>query len=653
MMVECSVGSRALLTLRIGAVVVAWVWWALLPSSGWAVALAALPVFITLVWQRTLGPPFVSVAIAVFMVTAVVALWATYDRHATRLIFDHPVGWQKLWGLVLALLFYYALVTIRSAPGLRWAVGLLAGFGAAVAAAFVVTNDWVAQPALWSPITRFGQGLQGLVPGRLPRGVINPNIAGGVIAPLLPLGVGLAVEGRRARQAIWIVLGLVTTAAMVLAMVLATSRGGWLGLVGALSLAALWPLAGWLNRAFDFDPASRIVIFLASVLVLAVVAALTMTAVASLRRLVLAVGPVTNRVSIFSQAALLVRDYPITGSGLGTFPLLHSTYAVMIHVAVLSHAHALPLNVAVEQGLIAADALLLAWAAAAWLGLRALADEGRGRRCPLLAAALLSLAVLVIHGLVDDALYSSRGVLLLWAPAAVVVAAARRSDTRPACPPPNTVTDDNHPSPAPSRSSSIVFRPPYPIALATLVALALFALIGRPVAALWHANMGAVRQTLAELRAYDSRHFSDATLDQVRRQEDLSGAIASFQRALELDPGQVTAHTRLAQIALARRDYDAALQHAQAAWDAGYRDRVTRLVLGDALVAHGHVQEAAQIICGLERARSRLQSQAWAFSQADDWQRTAYAWQTVVALDPDDVGARAAAARAEEKAAQP
>jgi len=699
--------ARWLLTLRVGAVVAAWVWWALLPSSGWVVALAAVPVLITLIRHRSLGPAFLTVCLAVFLVSALVALWATYDRDATRPVFDHPVGWQKLWGLLLAALFFYALVTIRSPQGLRWAVGLLAGLGAAVAAGFVVTNDWAAQPALWAPITRLGESLQAAVQALLPplpRGVLNPNIAGGVVAPLLPLSAGLALEGRRVRDPAWIALGVVAGAAMVMGLVLTTSRGAWLATAGALALAALWWLAGKVARA------RRLAAFGAVLGAVALVGVAVWAAVPPLRRLVLAIGPVANRLDIFSQAALLARDYPFTGSGLGTFPMVHSTYSLMIHVAVLSHAHALPLNVAVEQGLIGADALLVAWAAAAWLGLRALARAERS--CPLLGAALVSLAVLVIHGLVDDALYSSRGVLFLWAPVAVVLAAAKGMDapgnnarassgpdshapvanamegdapvenvpgsrapgTDAASPGPSSPAD-RAADPAPpeaSRPSSFVVRPSsavqhpsslvhHPlsiihdpssalllVAAAALIIIAV--LVRRPIAALWHANLGAVRQTRVELQAYDPERFGNVSLDKVRRQEDLSAALRHLQSALAFDPAQPTARTRLSQIALARRDYDAAMDHARAPWEAGYRDRVTRLVLGDALVARGQVEQAAQTVAGLERARTRLQGQAYFYQRHGDWQRAAYAWRTLAALDPDDDAARANAARAEEKA---
>lgn len=626
--------DRGLLALRVGAVVAAWVWWALAPSAGWVVMAAAVPVLVGVARAREVAPSLLSICMGVFLATGVVALWATYDQDATRPVFAHPVGWQKLWGLILAALFFYALVTIDSATERRWAAGLLAGLGALVAAGFVATNDWTAQPALWEPITGVGEALQGLLPP-LPRGALNPNVAGGVVAPLLPLSIGLTVEGRRMRQRLWVTWGLLTAAAMAAALLLTTSRGAWLGTAGAFVLAAVW----WtLGRMAGRE--RQLSAFLVTLGVGAVAAVLAFTLLAPLRNLILGLGPVENRLAIFSQAALLFRDYAFTGSGLGTFPLTHSTYVLLIHVAELSHAHALPLNVAVEQGIMGVGSLLLAWGLTAGLGLRTLARSERER--PMLAAALMSLGVLVIHGFADDALYSSRGLLFLWAPVAMVVAAARRVDEGVSTAMP----------PASGKSFSVLPRW-VGIATAVLTASALLVVVWRPVAASFYANLGAVRQTLVELRTYDPEHFSDLTLDQVRRQENLVGARRHFERAVELDPGQVTGRTRLSQIALARGDYTAALEHAQAAWRAGHRDRVTRLVLGDALVAQGRIEEAAALVKGLEFANSRLQGQASLYRKKGDWQRVVYALRTVLVLDPGNERVRNAAVRAERKTVEP
>jgi tetratricopeptide (TPR) repeat protein len=381
-------------------------------------------------------------------------------------------------------------------------------------------------------------------------------------------------------------------------------------------------------------------------------------AIPSLRSTVLESQALLNRLNIFYQAAHLVRDYLFTGCGLGNFPLVHSTYVLLIHVPEMVFAHSTPLDVAVEQGMLGALALVVIWAGAAWVGMRRLAYSERWTAG--LGAGLLSLAVLMLHGAVDSTIYGSRALLLFWMPVALILAAsespgdgAREVETDgaelPESPAGRPGQGQAEERAGPLGSGALAQWAA--VGAAVLLFVGLLALLWRPLAASWYANLGAVHQTLVELRTYDYHHFDDPTLDEVRRRADLTRAVRAFERAVALDPGQVTARTRLAQIALARGEYESALEHAVAAWQAGYRDRVTRLVLADALVAQGRPEEAATLVSGLEFARSRLQGQAFSrYQQSGDWQRAAYALRAVLALDPDDAQARQAAEAAEARA---
>jgi len=627
--------------IRLGAVIGGCILWAWKPALGWGLVLAGAPwLFQALAGQRTFGRSkrleLLDVSLVLFLLTAGVGVWASYDRDGSRAIFFippsimnlvegavQPIGWQKLWGLFLAALLYYALAATKAAKGQRRALGLLAGFGALVALVFIATHDWAAEPSEWEPITRLGEAIQAPLPPPLPGGLLDPNGAGGVVAPLLPLSLGLAVEAGRKRA--WLMAwGLLTGVAMALGLLLTASRGAWIGLGGALALGIAWWLAGRLGRQKQ-----RLAIFVGLVALGVLAVLLAVVGISPLRAMTLESFDFTNRLNIFSQAALLVRDYPFTGCGLGSFALVHSTYALLIHVPVIGHAHSLLLDIAVEQGIVGALAAAVVWGGAAWLGMRELA-RAEGPR-PVLAAGLLSLAVLVIHTLMDDPIYVSRGIPLLWASAGVVVA---------------TLRDRKAGWPVPRRWRWLV------VGMA-LLGLLLLGLFGRTLTATWCANLGAVAQTLVELPPYDYNHFDDPTLDQIRQREDLSAAEAYFHRALALDPGQVTARTRLAHIALGRGEYETALEHTQAAWEAGHRDRITRLLLGDALVAQGRVEEAAAVARGLEWAESRLNGQAWyRYWVNEDWQRAAYALRAVLLLDPENAYAGGWIESAEEKAAQ-
>jgi len=67
---------------------------------------------------------------------------------------------------------------------------------------------------------------------------------------------------------------------------------------------------------------------------------------------------VVSRSELLRQGLGLVRDYIFTGSGLGVFPMVLSTYALMMNVLFLTHAHNLFLQIWIEQGLLGFVALM-------------------------------------------------------------------------------------------------------------------------------------------------------------------------------------------------------------------------------------------------------------------------------------------------------
>jgi len=220
------------------------------------------------------------------------------------------------------------------------------------------------------------------------------------------------------------------------------------------------------------------------------------------------------------------------------------------------------------------------------------------------------LIVLLVHGLVDDPLYSHRAALLfMLAPSGLITGMWRI--TAPATP-------AALPSPRGRRAWLIGA-----VLVALLLAGALLA--RRPLTAAWHANLGALSQTRAEMTVYDEAHFDRLSLDAVRRQVDTRAAEAHLAQALALDPGNVTATQRLAMLARARGDYSTSLALLERIAALGASDRITRLLLGDALVADGQVARAAQIVTGLPFAKARLGGLASDFSALGDAKRATWA----------------------------
>jgi tetratricopeptide (TPR) repeat protein len=163
-----------------------------------------------------------------------------------------------------------------------------------------------------------------------------------------------------------------------------------------------------------------------------------------------------------------------------------------------------------------------------------------------------------------------------------------------------------------------------------------------------------MRQARLELARYEFGKTPGFIMDSVRQEADLQASLALFQRALALDPGNATARQRLAGIHLSRGEYADAFQHIDAVWEAGGRDAVTRSLRGDALVAQGRVEEAADVLAGLRWAPVRLEGQAWErYWGNGDFVRAAYAWRTAALVQPETAAsALQKASEAERRATQ-
>ena len=77
------------------------------PAWGWAAVGVAVAPWLAQwdrKWQR-LRPAALETTILLFLLSAGVGVWVSYDRGGLHAIFPaYPVGWAKLWGLLLAAL---------------------------------------------------------------------------------------------------------------------------------------------------------------------------------------------------------------------------------------------------------------------------------------------------------------------------------------------------------------------------------------------------------------------------------------------------------------------------------------------------------------------------------------------------------------------
>ncbi len=429
-----------------------------------------------------LGPEFdlPLVALLVMLVVSLaVSLAVSVDRHASLV--------QVTTTLAGMLVFWLGARRWRQAPGMLVACVWLLLIGCVVAAAGLVGAEW--QPVklftLW-PVYDHLPRLILSTPHAL-IGDLHANQLGGALAVCLPSTLGLALylgaqkqpgwDGRRP-WLVWLI-GLLL-AMMTAVLILTQSRTSYIG--AAAGLAAMLVLLQW----------QRLVRFLPALLVCAL-AATGVWAIASAR--IDSRSTVTNGLSglasigvvdgasaddgaarseIWTNAVRMLRDYPFTGAGLYTFPVVsraNYAYNVVLPDYPLGHSHNIFLQTGVDFGVVGLAALFVLLLVLARCGLDLAVLLSKQTAALLAAGVSGSLVVCVVAGLGDISTlpFGIHGGFLFWI-ASGALAGAWRSERA------------NHADQRPNLSPTHSRRVPWP---GVIVVIAAIMLLGGPTALTW------------------------------------------------------------------------------------------------------------------------------------------------------------------------
>jgi len=521
-------------------------------------------------------------AMGLFLATGFVAAWASYD----------PVAAQIKLSMILVAAAFMLMACFQREIGVRRLLHLCVAAGVYVAARFLATHQWGDGVSDLAVIDDVGRAWMAIRPS-VESTPENANIIGGLLALLLPLAIAAALDRDSGR---WIRWASCASAALVATtLILTSSRGAWLAAVTALGLWAAW-------RRIRRIAAAGNAAALVAVLVLAALscsALLGYTWVLRAAQALPGADHTQSRMALAVGSSELVSDFPFTGGGLASFAGLYSQYELVTPYFQFDYAHNMYLDVAVEQGLFGCVALLGVFAFAGARLTPLLADDESYDRLAAEAVAA-SLLIVLLHGLIDDALYGRLGSPFLF----VLPALAFRLD-----------------GPAPSQAGLWTPRARWATFAAALVVVgwlssgSLGALPGR-----WHANLGAVVMAREQLHEWPSNRWSEG--EELHR---LLPARSRFENALESDPRNPTALYRSGLLALAERDHSSAVDLLEAARQEQPRRRGVLKNLGYALLWHGRTEEAKDILAGIPEAASELDSYAawWTRLGATDLGRRA------------------------------
>ena len=527
----------------------------------------------------------------VFLLTALMGVWAAYDRSS---------AWQALRLIALGLALAAAVVAIGRLGGNR-ALGLLsvamAFLAGAIGVYFLLAYDWTAGTEKFALLQRIGLWVQAHRPAIALSEDINANVAANGLILSLFLGLGGLLWAIRERLGLLLLVTLPPWLAGLAALVLTMSRGAWLG-AGAGMLAMIYLL---LRRRVAGNRPLRLALDLVALAASLLVAAAFWAAVRS-PDAVQALGSVPAGGSAISRATLwrdgldLVADYPFTGSGLRSTMMVYSSYGLLLHVGYILHMHNLFVQIAVEQGVMACLAFLGLLAVAAANVLAVTRRGCRAWRFGLAAGG--ALAALAINGMLDAGVYGSLLAPVLFLPIGFALAA----------------------DPGPSKTHDRLRDWPLAVGLITAAAFLLIVIIpaGR---AMVQTNLAAVAQTRAELSVYTWPVWP--LQDELRRSPeiDLAPAIARYQAALALNPRNAAANRRLGQIELSRGEYESARSHLEAAYAVAPGNRATRQMLAESYAIAGDTAAAAAIFRTVDTGNGQIDARLFWYEHIGEPER--------------------------------
>ncbi len=398
-----------------------------LPLAGLA-AIAAWWTVRRVVWRAPLGARSLGLPCLIILLMAAQALYPSVDL---------SLSMPKLYGIVLGIVLCFGVASGVRSPRWWWAAVVALMVAAVLVAGIgLVGTTWLSKlpgsSGLYARIPR----LIGSVPSSFGTiAGIHPNEVGGTLAFLLPIPLGILLWRRgdsdpisaspRHRVA---VSGRITATAVVsvlaagAVLALTFSRSSFVGVAAALAalLAVRWRPVAYLLFALA----------MAGCIALAAIGPQTVyDHIVQLDGSSRTGGStLVSRQEVWNRASYMIQDFPFTGIGLNTFPIvLDNLYPSFLAGpdARIPHAHNIYLQTAVDLGLAGLTAFLGMWAIVAREAVQAFRRAGESPMRGAVAGLGAGMVAYLVYGFTDAITLGAKPLVLLWAMIGLVVAANR------------------------------------------------------------------------------------------------------------------------------------------------------------------------------------------------------------------------------------
>jgi tetratricopeptide (TPR) repeat protein len=524
-------------------------------------------------------------ALFVFLITAGVASFIAYDRVAAA---------DKFFFILVSILMYYALCGQPQKNFAAVAV-LFSVIGIGVALYYFLTRDYsnhstgvaaIAGLEIWLMDLRREVDWLPIPTGNVP----------GLTIITTSFGFYWLMYGKNNARPFVRFAAVIGSAVVLLAILSTQSTSVWVALIGAAGLWILWQLfrrSGLENRAWF---AWLVLCYLIPL----VFFICSFDAAGSVNRNDFGLN---SRPEVFTRAGYFLRDFPISGAGLASFPGLYSTYVLGIPYFYFSNSYNMFLDVAIEQGLLGGSVFLFIYLGSIFqLSGKLQKPETRVQRGLVLFVLVFSF----IHALMHDYLYNAAGTALMFFPVAMSVMWGGNSWTQAVS------------TPRPRRV--LAGRRILTIAV-VIVAFAGVLLNVNKLGSLWYSNLGAVQLAQVQLT-----NFPESGWPGVGIIPKLHDAEASFQASRRLDPANLTANHRLGLIYMLYRDFESAARYLETARNEAPSHRGLLKALGYSYLWMGDVEKARSFLVELPESNAELDAYYswWSAQERADLSNNAY-----------------------------
>jgi putative inorganic carbon (HCO3(-)) transporter len=556
--------------------------WILWPNAGfWPLVIILLPL---LVVRKLIGNLLrrtnLDIPLAIFIVTALLGVWAAYDTQS---------AWAKFWILIGGVLLYYVMV---AQPESNWPViGIAAGvLGLILLLTLLLTFDWSSQPADYASFDNFRIYLASIEIPEI-EFELTPNKTAGILIIVLPLLVASTWSFLKRKHSVLTIVSGVLSVFLILGLLLTSSRGAWIGLLIAVTISILFFA---FNRVRATLPKSKLTaialgVGLSGFVFLYGLWTIQDSLIPSFNSIV----SIGSRITLLRHGYLLIADFPVIGAGLQTFSGLYSRLILLLPVEFFHHAHNLYIDLAIEQGLPGLLAFVVFLSGGLVFSIDTLRNPTGNNIQSFALASFIGIVAMLFHGIFDDPIYGRAGTPLLFMTSGMTMAVFY---SQPAVP--------NRTTKFLVMGTARLTKAMVPLAGVLLLLLAMGI---SKLRSIWFSNLGAIEMNKAELEhwphvSWQESDFQYAALTETR---------STMESAIQLDPNNQTAQYRLGLMAMNEGDYVRASDYLVSAFDQKPTHRGIIKALGYSYLWSGRPPQAMSLLLQIPESRYELGAYSW------------------------------------------